>query len=80
MEVTNWLSEHSAALRDLRARGMSYSEIADTINAKFSTSYTRNATPVVPSEWGWDSSTGSNHLCQIRPMMDWSESSSSSSD
>ncbi|QPF83080.1 hypothetical protein IC762_25535 [Bradyrhizobium genosp. L] len=44
MEATNWLPEHSAALRDLRVRGMSYSEIADTINARFSTAYTRNAT------------------------------------
>ncbi|MBR0694789.1 GcrA family cell cycle regulator [Bradyrhizobium lablabi] len=43
METTDWLPEHSAALRDLRARGMSYSAIADEINAKFNTSYTRNA-------------------------------------
>ncbi|WGS18867.1 MULTISPECIES: GcrA family cell cycle regulator [unclassified Bradyrhizobium] len=43
MEMTNWLPEHSAALRDLRARGMSYSEIADTINERFHTAYTRNA-------------------------------------
>ncbi|WGR93144.1 GcrA family cell cycle regulator [Bradyrhizobium sp. ISRA443] len=43
MEMTNWLPEHSAALRDLRARGMSYSEIADAINERFHTAYTRNA-------------------------------------
>ena len=43
MEMTNWLPEHSAALRDLRVRGMSYSKIADTINAKFNTAYTRYA-------------------------------------
>jgi GcrA cell cycle regulator len=43
MEATNWLPEHSAALRDLRARGMSYSDIADAINARFNTAYTRNA-------------------------------------
>jgi len=43
MEITNWLPEHSAALRDLRARGMSYSEIADTINKRFHTAYTRYA-------------------------------------
>ncbi|MCP1831518.1 MULTISPECIES: GcrA family cell cycle regulator [unclassified Bradyrhizobium] len=33
MEMMNWLPEHSAALQDLRARGLSYSKIADTINA-----------------------------------------------
>lgn len=43
METINWLPEHSAALRDLRARGMSYSEIADTINTRFRTAYTRDA-------------------------------------
>lgn len=43
MDMMNWLPEHSAALQDLRARGLSYSEIADTINATFSTAYTRNA-------------------------------------
>ena len=43
MDMVNWLPEHSAALQDLRARGLSYSEIADTINATFSTAYTRNA-------------------------------------
>ncbi len=43
MEMTNWLPEHSAALQNLRARGLSYSEIADAINAAFKTAYTRNA-------------------------------------
>ncbi|MBR0869530.1 hypothetical protein JQ633_04105 [Bradyrhizobium tropiciagri] len=43
MEATSWLPEHSAALRDLRIRGMSYSQIADTINARFNTAYTRYA-------------------------------------
>jgi GcrA cell cycle regulator len=43
MESSNWAPEHSAALRELVARGMSYSEVADAINAKFGTCYTRNA-------------------------------------
>ncbi|MHC2333073.1 GcrA family cell cycle regulator [Bradyrhizobium sp. USDA 4454] len=43
MEMMNWLPEHSAALEDLRARGLSYSEIADRINTSFNTAYTRNA-------------------------------------
>jgi GcrA cell cycle regulator len=43
MESTNWTPEHSAALREYHAKGMSYSEIADAINAKFKTSYSRCA-------------------------------------
>jgi GcrA cell cycle regulator len=45
MEMTNWAPEHSDALRDHVVRGnMSFSEIARAINAKFNTTYTRNAT------------------------------------
>jgi GcrA cell cycle regulator len=44
MEPTIWAPEHSDALRDYLAKGMSYSEIAKAINAKFSTVYSRNAT------------------------------------
>jgi GcrA cell cycle regulator len=44
MEPTNWAPEHSAALREHLAQGMSYSEIARAINAKFNTAYSRNAT------------------------------------
>ncbi len=44
MESTYWSPEHCAALRDGLARGLSYSEIADAINAKFNTAYSRNAT------------------------------------
>jgi GcrA cell cycle regulator len=44
MESSNWAPEHSKALREYQARGMSYSEIADAINAKFGTCYSRNAT------------------------------------
>jgi GcrA cell cycle regulator len=40
---SNWASEHSNALREFLATGMSYSEIADAINAKFKTCYSRNA-------------------------------------
>ena len=43
MELSNWAPEHSDALRDLIARGMSYSEAARTINSRFNTSYTRSA-------------------------------------
>ncbi len=44
MQPSNWTPEHSEALREYLARGMSYSEIADAINARFGTGYTRNAT------------------------------------
>jgi len=43
MESTNWAPEHSAALREHLAQGMSYSEIARAINEKFNTRYSRNA-------------------------------------
>src|SRR5258708_794278 len=43
MELSNWAPEHSGALREYLALGMTYSEIARAINAKFNTHYTRNA-------------------------------------
>jgi GcrA cell cycle regulator len=43
MQSTNWAPEHCEALRENLARGMSYSEIAEAINAKFNTVYSRNA-------------------------------------
>jgi GcrA cell cycle regulator len=43
MQATNWAQKHSDALREYRGKGMSYSEIADAINAKFGTAYTRSA-------------------------------------
>ncbi len=43
MQATNWAPEHCDALREYLAKGMSYSEIARAINAKFGTDYTRNA-------------------------------------
>ena len=39
----NWTPEHCDALRDCLAKGMSHSEAADAINARFATSYSRNA-------------------------------------
>jgi GcrA cell cycle regulator len=44
MESSSWAPAHSEALREYLARGMSYSEIADAINATFGTCYSRNAT------------------------------------
>jgi GcrA cell cycle regulator len=39
----NWPQEHCEALREYHARGMSYLEIADAINRRFKTRYSRNA-------------------------------------
>src|SRR3984957_13338364 len=40
---TSWEPEHSQALRDYLAKGLSYGEIARAINATFHTAYSRNA-------------------------------------
>ena len=43
MEPTDWAPEHSDALRESLARGLSFSEAAAAINKKFKTAYSRNA-------------------------------------
>jgi GcrA cell cycle regulator len=43
MQSTNWANEHSDALREYLAKGMSYSAIAKAINARFKTAYSRSA-------------------------------------
>jgi GcrA cell cycle regulator len=43
MQPSNWGPAHCDALREYLGRGMSYSEIADAINAKFNTAYSRSA-------------------------------------
>ena len=43
MEPMNWAPEHSDALREHLAWGLSFSEAARRINSKFNTAYTRNA-------------------------------------
>jgi GcrA cell cycle regulator len=43
MELSNWAPEHSDALRDFLAKGMSFSEAAQAINSRFNTSYSRSA-------------------------------------
>jgi GcrA cell cycle regulator len=44
MDSISWSSAHTQALREYLLRGMSFSEIADAINLKFRTGYTRSAT------------------------------------
>jgi GcrA cell cycle regulator len=43
MQSFSWPPEHSAALREHVARGMSYAEAVAAINARFGTAYTRLA-------------------------------------
>ena len=43
MEPTNWAPEHSDALREHLAKGLSFSQIAKAINSRFNTTYSRNA-------------------------------------
>ena len=43
MQSTSWTEEHSKALREFLESGISYARIADAINAKFQTAYSRNA-------------------------------------
>src|SRR5438046_9421139 len=40
---TNWSAQHSEALREYVARGLSFSAIAKALNARFNTVYSRNA-------------------------------------
>jgi GcrA cell cycle regulator len=41
---SNWKARHTKALREYLAKGMSFSETAAAINARFHTAYSRNAT------------------------------------
>ena len=43
MELSNWAPEHSDALRECVAKGLSYSEAAEAINSRFNTAYSRSA-------------------------------------
>jgi GcrA cell cycle regulator len=43
MQAPDWKPAHCDALREYVARGMSYAAIAEALNAKFGTGYTRNA-------------------------------------
>lgn len=43
MELMNWAPEHSDALREHLAWGISFAEAARRINSKFGTTFTRNA-------------------------------------
>ena len=46
MEPTNWVPEHSDALREHLAKGLSFSQIAKAINSRFNTTYSRTVMPL----------------------------------
>ncbi len=69
MEATNWAPEHSDALREYLARGMTFSEIAKAINSKFKTAYSRNATLSRAKRMGLDRSVRPESLPQAKPQL-----------
>jgi GcrA cell cycle regulator len=69
MEATNWAPEHSDALRELFARSMSFSEIAKAINAKFKTTYSRNATLSRAKRMGLGRPVRPESLPEVKPRL-----------
>jgi GcrA cell cycle regulator len=67
MEPNSWAPEHSEALREYLARGMSYSQTANAINAKFGTCYSRNATIGRGKRMGIGSLDRTNHRTTQSP-------------
>lgn len=59
MQLTDWPPEHSDALREYHAKRMSYSEIAQALNANFNTRYSRNAVLGKSKRLGLGGSDGS---------------------
>ncbi len=43
MQSADWAAEHTDLLREYLAKGMSFSKIAEAINARFNTAYSRSA-------------------------------------
>jgi GcrA cell cycle regulator len=69
MEATNWAPEHSDALREFLARGMTFSEIAKAINSKFKTAYSRNATLGRAKRMGLGRPVRPESLPQVKPQL-----------
>lgn len=62
-----WEAAHSLALREYLAKGMTYSEIADALNARFGTAYSRNATIGRAKRLGYPGPDRSTDSRQHRP-------------
>jgi GcrA cell cycle regulator len=63
----NWEEAHCAALRDYHGKGMSFSEIARALNARFGTAYTRNAAIGRARRMGLPSSGGVRQIKLPKP-------------
>jgi GcrA cell cycle regulator len=68
MQSSDWTAEHSEALREGLARGRSYSEIAQAINARFGTAYTRSATLGRSRRMGLASPDRSDEIPKAAPI------------
>ena len=64
MELSNWAPEHSDALRELIAKGMSFSEAARAINSRFNTSYSRSAALGRARRLGLGRTIANNRRCR----------------
>jgi GcrA cell cycle regulator len=69
MEATNWAPEHSDALREFLNLSMSFSEIAKAINAKFKTTYSRNATLSRARRMGLGRPVRPESLPEVKPRL-----------
>jgi GcrA cell cycle regulator len=69
MEATNWAPEHSDALREYLARGMTFSEIAKAINSKFKTAYSRSATLSRAKRMGLGRPVRPESLPEVKPRL-----------
>ena len=73
MQSTDWPPEHSDAIREYYAKGMSYLQIAKAINANFNTRYSRNAVLGRSKRLGLGGCNGPADLPEPGPV-DWSSS------
>ena len=64
MELSNWAPEHSDALRELIAKGMSFRRRREAINSRFNTSYSRNAALGAPGAWDWARTIAGSRRCR----------------
>jgi len=67
MQSADWAAEHTDLLREYLAKGMSFSKIADAINARFSTAYSRSAAIGRARRLGLASPKGPNDLLRRSP-------------
>jgi GcrA cell cycle regulator len=64
---SNWAEEHSQALREYLERGLSFSQVADAINARFNSAYSRNATIGRARRMGLSGPERADHRARPKP-------------